>query len=775
MKFYFCEGCGRRLDENDISSGKARNKKLKGVYCDACAVGVTTMDTLPLSENEAKQIVKEDAQRPSDKQTAGPGRPRDRRRTSGIQRAPSGRHDSSGPRASSRQRPAPPQRAGAGIPLMALGGGGLLVLALAALWLFARSPATSSSPRVAKKPGRMPSPVGNKETRKEEDNILSADPSEVERADAQVAEAKKTDVPETKPGSEKAKSPDPEATATEKPAQPPTAQPEQPPAKVDSTKPEANPPLNAKKESPADPGPILDGYVSRVLESLRSGELKTASTVVDDALKTQKLTKIQDDIAQLKPALAYLERLDADRRKALKGLKGKSVRLDTTKGERKGTVVSAGFEGIRLQVRYKINNRWQNGPELTIKLGDLTPKAWKMIFSPPAPGTPEEWIGRTLRELAQGHPTEAEKALEKCGNGQLAESLARNIARSKRERLDREARETWTRAEELLESKKWKAAEEAYQAFLQKYPDTATAKEFGQRATERLMALETRNRDLSPGLLGLYISDFWRNHRKRIDPHIAFSTKGKIHPDIRDSHFKVFWFGHIRIPRAGRYSFQCATGRTDHVWVTVDGKKVFSRRKLETPQSDTVDLKEGYHSAYIRYSHSYAETKCRLSWSLEGGFDWQPVPKEVLFHEAGPQGAEARHLGHLKPVGLEVAQKDDYYLPRYDKRTDVQIIPRKAPGASATYDLGGAFDRFAATVKVSKPKTQQAVPFVFQAFADGRLLWRSKPIVHPDTQTLRLPIPGVNRLKVQILCPKNPEALFGIWRNAVVWRSAEAP
>lgn len=55
--FYFCEGCGKRITEQEIDEGKARNKKLKGVFCTTCAVGVTTMDDLPLSNREAKNLL----------------------------------------------------------------------------------------------------------------------------------------------------------------------------------------------------------------------------------------------------------------------------------------------------------------------------------------------------------------------------------------------------------------------------------------------------------------------------------------------------------------------------------------------------------------------------------------------------------------------------------------------------------------------------------------------------------------------------------------------
>lgn len=60
MKFYFCETCGVRLTEKDIEAGAAMNKKLKGVFCQNCAVGVSTMDSLPLRDDEARKVLEEE-------------------------------------------------------------------------------------------------------------------------------------------------------------------------------------------------------------------------------------------------------------------------------------------------------------------------------------------------------------------------------------------------------------------------------------------------------------------------------------------------------------------------------------------------------------------------------------------------------------------------------------------------------------------------------------------------------------------------------------------
>lgn len=63
MKFYYCEHCGVRITELDIECGYAKNKKLKGIFCETCAVGVTTVDNVPLSNEDAQRIVDQESSR----------------------------------------------------------------------------------------------------------------------------------------------------------------------------------------------------------------------------------------------------------------------------------------------------------------------------------------------------------------------------------------------------------------------------------------------------------------------------------------------------------------------------------------------------------------------------------------------------------------------------------------------------------------------------------------------------------------------------------------
>lgn len=72
MKFWFCETCGKRLTDQDLDEGNARDKKLKGVYCSQCSAGVLTMENLPLTKQQALELLKQQAQSPEKKDATPP-------------------------------------------------------------------------------------------------------------------------------------------------------------------------------------------------------------------------------------------------------------------------------------------------------------------------------------------------------------------------------------------------------------------------------------------------------------------------------------------------------------------------------------------------------------------------------------------------------------------------------------------------------------------------------------------------------------------------------
>ncbi len=54
IKFYFCETCGKRITDRQILEGQGRDKKLKGIFCSDCAVGVNTMEFDAITEADLR-------------------------------------------------------------------------------------------------------------------------------------------------------------------------------------------------------------------------------------------------------------------------------------------------------------------------------------------------------------------------------------------------------------------------------------------------------------------------------------------------------------------------------------------------------------------------------------------------------------------------------------------------------------------------------------------------------------------------------------------------
>lgn len=126
MKFYFCEHCGTRLTDKEITAGKGKDKKLRGVYCTKCSEGVLTMETMPVSEEEARRITgQKGRRRTSGQQQTGVEELRRRRKGSSRVRIPSAGSD-----ASSTRRDRMPT-ASKGMPPIAWAGIGGAVLLLA--------------------------------------------------------------------------------------------------------------------------------------------------------------------------------------------------------------------------------------------------------------------------------------------------------------------------------------------------------------------------------------------------------------------------------------------------------------------------------------------------------------------------------------------------------------------------------------------------------------------------------------------------------------------
>ena len=78
MNFYFCESCGKRITDEEIKGGKGRDKKLKGVYCADCALGVSTMEMMPVTDtdlNAGGVVYETDSEEPAPAKRSRPAVP----------------------------------------------------------------------------------------------------------------------------------------------------------------------------------------------------------------------------------------------------------------------------------------------------------------------------------------------------------------------------------------------------------------------------------------------------------------------------------------------------------------------------------------------------------------------------------------------------------------------------------------------------------------------------------------------------------------------------
>lgn len=70
MEFYFCEVCGKRLTEEDLNSGEARNKQVKGIYCKDCSDGVRTLEFEAIQQVKVQSANQENTDQPNAKRAS---------------------------------------------------------------------------------------------------------------------------------------------------------------------------------------------------------------------------------------------------------------------------------------------------------------------------------------------------------------------------------------------------------------------------------------------------------------------------------------------------------------------------------------------------------------------------------------------------------------------------------------------------------------------------------------------------------------------------------
>lgn len=508
MKFYFCQSCGRRVTEKDISAGAAANKKLKGVFCEDCAVGVTTMESLPLSDSEARKVLEEDKPNASPKPAAAR---RPQRRTS-KSRIPAPSDRKARPQSESSSRIPPPSIPTA--PIM-FGVAAIAIVVLAGIWL-ALSPdriaASANKPTNRKrvsKPTPKPEFTGKKDppSLNEEVNGTALNPSEPAKASSvssrtearsEVPEKRQVPVPpqqnldqeRTVDGLNAGKTPE-DIKKNEGPVS-------------DSDPPDekATPPIKPTEKPSPPPKPVFDPevvassmahYLPSMGRVLSDGNLEQAADQAREMAEDEKLP------AELKigpSAVSLVEFVRATRKsrlEALKGLIGKDVRvlLPSASRPKMVTVAAVTNETLTLGVEFFINNQKKLRKQ-TYRLNQLPLKTWSSLVPPPKPVPVEAWVNEAVKRLAVRDAAGTKLLLVKCKSHPFAPYLARGVQKIEMGEREFAAKEAWERAVERLKRKDGQGAIKRFQTYLRDHIETRFFKEHSDMFKRHLRELENQ-------------------------------------------------------------------------------------------------------------------------------------------------------------------------------------------------------------------------------------------------------------------------------------------
>ncbi len=400
MKFYFCESCGKRLTEHDIDGGAAKNKKLKGVYCKKCAVGVMTMESLPLSDQEARKVLEAESSR-----SVSPDHlPRPNRRSSAVG-LPTPR-GTGATRVQGARRPSvshPSQSSHVNVVVSAIVAG---MVAFGGLMLFS---GRGRTPTVKAKPFQKPKDkIRTRGSVKREETPRKAwtpgDRTSVERPGDSVSPRAGAKATSTQDPASADSNPDPKKVAQIDPPEP------------QNTEPAEAPP----KPSAAEVAKTKFGvYLKAFDQAMGQGDPVAACKVAEQANSDPALKVIAKEVASLGQVGLALTAAAASRQQAFKALTdGKERSFQTTKEKFVGKVRTIEADTLRVRVESRINNQVAEF-EKRVKLADLKPACRARLMGEKRPVTFDEWMADVIRYIVAKDPEGAERSLKETGTHPL--------------------------------------------------------------------------------------------------------------------------------------------------------------------------------------------------------------------------------------------------------------------------------------------------------------------------------------------------------------------
>ncbi|MBE7465698.1 MAG: hypothetical protein HS116_19670 [Planctomycetes bacterium] len=499
MKFYFCEKCGKRLTEQEISAGQAKDKKLRGVYCADCSEGVMTLETVPLTEDSARELLSQHgppaARRPSE---ANIQPPVSHRATRGSERSSGARI---APRAAAAgAHAAPAATAGSAQKYAALGGAGIVAMVALAI-LF--SGGSSAPPiRTAQSP-EAPSPI-----------VLAPPP------DAPTALPREA-APETPPPPAEAQpllpAPAPETPAEPAPVEPAAPAPEAPPPSTPAATPAPEVPVSqpaTDSSVPVTPAPT-EPEAPAPMDAAKVIEWATGPMpfeIVLSTLEADGLKKLppEDPRSAVMEMTRQARDLENAVRKALLAKAGGRLILTNAKGQRRFVNVSQPKPG-------ELALDFGSGPQ-PLALNDLAQVSIQELSHGVA-GASSKWAAYLA---LRGPPDAAARQVD-----QLDEALRKTATELIEQRrtvwLEEQARAELADFEKLLEAKQTGPAKALGAKILERYAGTAALKAFTPPLEERLADLDSHGMSLR----GVFLCDAKRLPDGRVE--LNFDPQKPLH------------------------------------------------------------------------------------------------------------------------------------------------------------------------------------------------------------------------------------------------------
>lgn len=502
MKFYFCEKCGKRVTDRNIKDGEARDKKLRGVFCTECAEGVMTMETVPLSDREAKALVTESSSKsPAQADSASATA----RRSSATRLRPG-----------ASARAAREASAGAkSSPVPVVAGLAAAVLLLGGVWLVMGSGESKrSDPARARRATPKGERAGKSYRRKQARPVRPALPTEdkvipepslknavtpAPQPAKDPVEAEK-DTPDAGRGEKDVPSPNAVAKAGDGAADEPVEEPKLRPAsetrKPEPSSKEALQTERDRRRAREAFAAILDRFEAAVTKEAWEEAVRIGKEAAGDPLQKEHVP----ESAALAGVAASLKERAAQIQAALKGLMdGKERAYVTRKGVLRSVAERFKEGSLLVKVKGRINNRSvEYGKQ--IRISDLTEAGRRQLGLAPQMDSEQAWVAQAIRESTAGRFEEAARALERAGAHPLKAVWDQRLDARRKQHLETQIGEAWEEIRRLARNGKWKLLGPALARFEKLYGGTDTAKRYG----EELAGLRGRLREEEMRSEGLF-------------------------------------------------------------------------------------------------------------------------------------------------------------------------------------------------------------------------------------------------------------------------------